>query len=322
MKTVLVTGGAGFIGSNLAKELLDKGYRVVCVDNFDNDLYESERKENNIKHIKDNPQFVLYREDIRNKESLQEIFTKEKPSLVAHLAARANVRNAVKDPYPYISINIEGTTHILECSRDSQVENLVLASSSSVYGDDVRTPWKEDYEAAEPVSPYGATKRAAELFAYTYNRNFKQNITCLRYFNAFGENNRPDLVPYIWGKAILEDRVIEISGDGSRRRDYTYVGDVVRATILALEKPLGFEIINIGHSSPVSLNELVEAFKKVSQKDIEVQSRPSNSVSIECTYADISKAKLLLGWEPEISLEEGLQKLLAWLQANRFEEGV
>ena len=317
MKTIVVTGGAGFIGSNLVGELLSRNYRVIAVDNFDEGLYSTDFKERNIKEIKENKNFVLYRVDIRDKEALREVFEKEKPEYVAHLAARPSVRNAAKDPYPYISINIEGTLNILEFSSEFGVKNLVIASSSSVYGDDKNTPWNEENMADKHVSPYGVTKRATELLAYTYQRNHGLNVTCLRYFNAYGENNRPDLVPYIWGKAILEDKEIEISGDGSRERDYTYVGDVVDATIRAIEKPLGFEIINIGHSHPVSLKDLLTVFENVSGKKANVKSRPSNSVSMERTYADISKAKRLLDWEPKVSIEEGVKRLLTWLEKLR-----
>ncbi|MBX4189049.1 SDR family NAD(P)-dependent oxidoreductase [Candidatus Parcubacteria bacterium] len=322
METVLVTGGAGFIGSNVCEALLKKGYRVICVDNFDSDLYDGKIKEGYIEKLIANQNFAVYRTDIRHKAELEDVFNKEKPELVAHLAARANVRNAVKDPYPYISINIEGTLNVLECCRDNAVKNLVIASSGSVYGNDPVVPWAEDHLTGEPVSPYGASKRSAELLAYTYHRNFDLNITCLRYFNAYGENNRPDLVPYIWGKAILDEEEIEISGDGSRERDYTYVGDVVRGTVLALEKPLGFEIINIGNSNPTSLKDLLEIFKRVSGIEVKVRSRPSNSVSMEKTFADITKAKRLLDWEPEVTLEEGVRRLLTWLRDHRLEKSV
>lgn len=317
MKTILVTGGAGFIASNLIKELLSRGYKVVCVDNFDEGLYSADFKEENIKELKEDKNFVLHRVDIRKKEILREVFEKEKPEYAAHLAARPNVRNAAVDPYPYISINIEGTLNVLELSRDFGIKNLVIASSGSVYGDDPNMPWREDHPTGKPVSPYGATKRAAELLAYTYHRNCGMNVTCLRYFNAYGENNRPDLVPYIWGKAILEDKEIEISGDGSRERDYTYVGDVVNATVKAIEKPLGFEIINVGNSRPISLKNLLAIFEQVSGKKVRVKSRPNNLISMESTYADISKAKKLLEWEPRVSTEEGVKRLLNWLEKPR-----
>ena len=318
MKTILVTGGAGFIGSNLIRELLKESYRVVCVDDFSGDLYDPSFKEEHIKEFTGDPNFILCRVNVANLAELRAVFEKEKPIYVAHLAARANVRNAVKDPRPYIEVNVGGTLNILELSCEYEVKNLVIASSGSVYGDSADLPWSESQPADKPVSAYGATKRAAEMLAYTYSRNFAMNIICLRYFNAYGENNRPDLVPYLWTQALLNGEEIEMSGDGSRKRDYTYVGDVVRGTILALENPLGFEIINIGNSNPLSLKELLAVFEKVVGKVAKIRVRPSNSVSAETTFADITKAKKLLGWEPQISVEEGLTRLVSWFKQKRL----
>lgn len=318
MKTVLVTGGAGFIGSNLCGELLKRGYRVACVDDFSGDLYDASFKEDHLAPLLANTNFILYRVDICDTNGLKKVFEAEKPAMVAHLAARANVRNAVKDPHSYVDVNLHGTLNVFELAKDYGVETIAFASSGSVYGDNTDLPWREDQAADTPVSPYGATKRAGEMLAYTYNRNFGLNITCLRYFNAYGENNRPDLVPYLWAEAILRDREIEISGDGSRKRDYTYVGDVVRATIAALEKPLGFQVINVGNSNPTSLKELLTVFEKVTGKTAKVKSRPSNSVSTESTYADIAKAKELLSWQPEVGLEDGIGRLVSWFVERRL----
>lgn len=317
MGNIIVTGGAGFIGSNLVKKLLDRGYRVACVDNFSSDLYDPLFKDEYIKDISSNSSFVLYKGDICDKNFLKEVFDKEKPVAVAHLAAIANTRKAVSEPESYMNVNILGTLNILELARSMNLGNLVIASSSSVYGNDENIPWSEDSMADRPLSPYGMSKRADELLAYTYHHNFGLNITMLRYFNAYGENNRPDLVPYIWGEAILNDKEIEISGDGSRKRDYTYIGDIVDGTIRALEKPLGFEIINLGNSSPVSLKELLVVFEKVTGKKALVKSRPSNKASVESTYANIGKAKKLLDWEPTTSIEEGISKLITWLKSRR-----
>jgi len=319
MKTVLVTGAAGFIGSNLTQALLEKGYRVVGVDNFD-DLYDARFKEAHLAPFLANPNFVLHRTDIRDIPALTTVFETEKPTFVIHLAARPDTRSAVTMPRLYISINIDGTLNILELCKDYAVENLVMASSSSVYGNSSSIPFVEDQPADRPISPYGATKRATELLAHAYHHNFKLNITCLRYFNAYGENNRPTMVPYIWTEKILRGEEIEMSGDGSRRRDYTYVGDTVRATVLAMEKPLGFEVINVGNHTPVSLNELLATFEKIIDTKAKVKSRPSHDASVEVTYADVRKAKQLLGWEPQTTLSEGLTKLVAWFRANRFEK--
>lgn len=319
MKTVLVTGAAGFIGSNLTHALLERGYRVVGIDNFD-DTYDPLFKEANIAPFQGSGDFKLERIDIRDAGALKAVFEAEKPSYVIHLAAKADTRKAVDTPRIYTSVNIDGTLNVLEVCRENPVENLVIASSSSVYGNSSRVPFTEEEPADRPLSPYGATKRAIEHLAYTYYHNFNMNITCLRYFNAHGENNRPNMVPYIWAEKLLRGEEIEISGDGSRKRDYTYVGDIVRATVLAMEKPLGFEVINIGNNTPVSLNELLAAFEKIIGIKAKVKSRPSHGASVEVTYADVSKAKKLLNWEPQTSLEEGLTKLVAWFRANRLEE--
>jgi len=319
MKTVLVTGAAGFIGSNLTSALLAQGYRVVGVDNFD-DTYDIRFKESNTVPFLNNANFVLYRIDIRDEGSLKDVFEKEKPLYVVHLAAKADTRKAVDTPRTYVSVNIDGTLNILELCREYPVENLVIASSSSVYGNSSQVPFTEDQPADRPISPYGATKRSVEHLAHTYHHNFGMNITCLRYFNAVGENNRPGMVPYIWAEKLLRGEEIEISGDGSRRRDYTYIGDIVNGTILAMEKPLGFEILNLGNNTPASLNELLAIFEKILNIKAKVKSRPSTKPSVEVTYADVSKAKKLLGWEPTTSLEEGITKLVTWFRANRLEE--
>ena len=319
MKTVLVTGCAGFIGSNLTKALLEKGYRIIGVDNFD-DTYDTRFKEANIAPFLTNANFVLHRVDIRDVPALTAVFEADKPSYVVHLAAKADTRKAVDTPRIYTSVNIDGTLNILELCREYPVENLVVASSSSVYGNSSHVPFTEDQSADQPISPYGATKRAVELFAHTYHHNFGMNITCLRYFNAVGENNRPNMVPYIWTEKFLHDDEIEISGDGSRRRDYTYIGDIVRGTILAMEKPLGFEVINLGNNTPASLNELLAIFEKVVDTKVKVKNRPSHSASVEVTYANVDKAKKLLDWAPTTSLEEGITKLVAWFRLNRLEE--
>lgn len=319
MKTILITGSAGFIGSNLTQTLLNDGHRVIGVDNFDN-TYDPSLKEAHIAQFINNPNFVLYRTDICNLSDLKTIFESEKPSHVIHLAAKADTRDAVKNPYIYIKVNIEGTLNILELCREYQIENLVIASSSSVYGNNSHIPLAETEIADRQLSPYGAAKRSVELLAYTYHHNFNMNITCLRYFNAYGENNRPGMVPYIWTDHLLHDEEIKISGDGSRKRDYTYIGDIVSATILAMNKPLGFEVINIGNSTPVSLRELLSILEKIIGTTAKVKSRPSNTASVEITYADVSKAKEILNWEPQMSLEDGMTRLVEWFRTNRFEK--
>ncbi len=319
METVLVTGAAGFIGSNLIKTLLEAGYKVVGVDNYD-DTYDPAFKEEHVAPFTTNGQFTIHRIDIRDLPAMREVFEKSRPHYVVHLAAKADTRDAVKNPSIYTSVNIEGTLNILELCREYPVKNLIIASSSSVYGNSPQVPWTEDETADRPLSPYGATKRSTEILAYTYHHNFNMPITCLRYFNAYGENNRPNMVPYIWGLKLLRGEAIEMSGEGSRKRDYTYIGDIVRGTVLAMEKPLGFEVINLGNNTPVSLRELLAMLEKVIGTTGTVESRPSDKASVEVTYADVQKAKRLLGWEPEVPLEDGITRLVAWLRTNRLEE--
>jgi nucleoside-diphosphate-sugar epimerase len=319
MKTVLVTGAAGFIGSNLTQALLEQGYRVVGVDNFD-DTYNPAFKEEHIAPFLTNPNFALHRIDIRDLLALRAVFEIEKPSLVAHLAGKADTRDAVKNPEVYLSVNMDGTLNILELAREFAVENMAIASSGSVYGNNPNIPWQEDENTNFPLSAYGVTKKAVEMLAYTYHHNFNMNVSCLRYFNVYGENNRPSMVPYKWGMAFLLGEEIELSGEGVRQRDFTYVGDVVSGTILALTKPLGFEVLNISNSSPTSLNELISVFEKVTGKTVSIRKRESHNASVNEMFADNSKAKKLLGWEPQVSLEEGITRLIGWLRANRLEK--
>mgnify|MGYP001571117631 CR=1 FL=1 len=321
MKTVIITGAAGFIGSNVVGSLLARGYRVVGIDNFD-PTYSSVFKEEHVAPFISNPNFILERLDICDQTSLRRVWEKTLPDYVLHLAAKADTRNAVDIPHEYISVNIVGSLNILELCREFGVRNLVIASSSSVYGNESELPWREDKVAGRPLSPYGATKQAVEILSYSYHHNFNLNIINLRFFNIYGENNRPGMVPYIWVEKMLRGEEIEISGDGSRRRDYTYVGDAVRATVQALEKPLGFEIINIGNSHPVALKELLAVFEKVIGAPARKRFRPSHAASVEVTYADISKAKRLLNWAPEILLEEGVRHLVIWFRNHRLKNPV
>ena len=318
-KTVLLTGGAGFIGSNLIEKLLHQKYRVICIDNFDS-TYNPKFKIEHIAPFLQNKNFVLHITDIRDLEALRAIFEKEKPTYVAHLAAKADTREAVNNPYDYISVNIDGTLNILELSRDFSVKKVVLASSGSVYGNNPNTPWKEEENTDFPLSAYGATKKATEMLAYTYHHNFEMNIICLRYFNVYGENNRPNMVPYKWAAAIFSGKEVELSGEGTRKRDFTYVKDVVEATILALKSPLKYEILNIANSHPVSLKELLAVFEKVTGIKPKVHSRPSHNASANEMYADSAKAKKLLGWKPKVSIEEGTAKLVSWFREKRLEK--
>lgn len=321
MNTILVTGGAGFIGSNLIARLLASGKktRVICFDNL-NDFYDPKFKLENIKYFRKNNNFKFIKGDVRDLDSLKRVFKKEKPAIVVHLAAKANTRFAVDDPHEYQSVNVTGTINMLELAKDFGVGNFILASSSSIYGNKNRIPFSENDRTDYPLSPYGVTKKTCELLAHTYYHNFGLNATCLRFFTVYGENNRPDMVMYKWAHNILTGKPIEISGKGERRRDYTYVGDIVNAIVKTLNKPLGYEIINLGNSNPVSLKELLAIFEKVSGKKAAVKSRPSHNASAEITYADISKAKKILGWQPKTDIEQGVARLVRWFRDKRLKK--
>lgn len=319
MQTVLVTGGAGFIGSNLIESLLKRRTvgRVVCVDNLDT-FYDPAFKKDNIKPFLRNEKFKFYKTDIRNRSALTKIFENEKPTFVVHLAAKANTRLSVNEPDEYQAVNIMGTLNLLELSKRHKIKNFIFISSSSVYGNSAVAPFTESGFTDQPLAPYGASKKAGEILAYTYFHNFKLPVTCLRLFNAYGERQRPDLVIYKWVENILKGEPIEMSGTGKRERDFTYVGDIVNAIELAMKHSKGYEILNIGNSKPVSLVTLLALTEKALGKKAIIKKRPSHPASVESTSADIRKAKKVLGWEPEVSLEDGIMRFVKWLRDNRF----
>jgi len=319
MKRILVTGGAGFIGSNLIEKLLkDKSTeKVICVDNFD-PFYSIAFKKDNIKKFLNSKKFEFYKTDITDLSSLSKIFKKEKPDRIIHLAAKVDTRNSVKYPYDYNKVNVLGTLHLLELSKYFEVKKFIFISSSSVYGNEAEAPFKENKSANLPLTPYGVTKVAGELLCYTYFHNFNLPVICLRIFNAYGERNRPDLVIYKWVQSILNNNPIEMSGKGARSRDYTYVGDIVEAILLALKKDIGYQTVNIGNSKPISLKILLSKIEDTLGRKAVVKNRPSARASAESTCADITKAKKLLGWKPKISMEEGLKRFAMWFKKERL----
>lgn len=320
VKTILVTGGAGFIGSHLIEALLkEKNVRVVCVDNFDN-AYDPRLKRRNIKHFLKDSRFVLYENDIRDAKKMKEIFAKEKPEAVVHLAAKTDTRKTINAPHECISVNIGGTLNLLECAKDFGVKKFIFISSSSVYGNKNSAPFNENDQTDYPLSPYGASKKAAEIIIYTYHHNFNLPAICLRVFNAYGERMRPNLVLSMWLEKMLKGEPIEMSGNGTRRRDFTYVGDTVNAIMIALKKPLSFDIINIGNSKPLTLNHLLAALEKAVDAKAIVHRRPSHHGSVEQTHASIVKAKRVLGWKPLVPIEKGIRRFVLWAKSGGFKD--
>jgi len=318
MKTILITGGAGFIGSHVCQRLIkQKGVKkVVCIDNLNSD-YPVRFKKENLALLSTSKKFKFYKADIRNKAALKKVFQKERPEYVIHLAAKTDTRLALEQPHEYVSTNIAGTVNVLEFAKDVKVKKFIFISSSSLYGNSRATlPQKEDEIFDLPLSLYGATKRAGEIITHSYYFNYGLHISCLRLFNVYGERMRPGPVISRWTQELLDNKTLEISGKGTRKRDFTYVGDVVDAIVRSLTKGTGHDIFNISASRPISLKELLGTLEKVSGMKAQVRSRPSSKVSIDVSHGDIRQAKKILGWEPKVNLEKGLSRYVTWFKGN------
>src|SRR3989338_651358 len=253
---VLVTGGAGFIGSHVCDGLLERGDEVICIDDF-NDYYDPRIKEENIRSALQNSKFKLYREDIRDYLLVKKIFAKEIPDKVVHLAARAGVRASIKNHLLYQEVNVKGTLNLLELAKEFRVKNFVFASSSSVYGVNKKMPFAENDQINNIVSPYAATKLEGEMACRNYHEMHGLNISCLRFFTVYGPRGRPDMAPYKFTKLVIEEKPIDLYGDGTSKRDYTYIKDIVEGILSALDKDFGFEIINLGDSNSIELRDFI-----------------------------------------------------------------
>jgi len=313
---ILVTGCAGFIGSHLTEKLIKSGGEIVGVDNF-NSFYNPRFKEENIKPLLKKKNFRLYRTDIRDKKEIGQIFKREKPERVIHLAARAGVRPSLEKPLLYQQVNIGGTLNILEGCRKHQAKQLIFASSSSVYGGQTKVPFSENDPADRPISPYAATKRAGELLCHTYHHLYDLPITCLRFFTVYGPKGRPDMAPYLFTQSISREKEIKMFGDGTSQRDYTYIDDIVAGILGAVDKKLDFEIINLGNSKTIRLKYFIGLIGRLLNKKPRIKQVPEQPGDVPLTYADISKAKKLLGYNPETSIEKGMEKFISWYQKER-----
>lgn len=311
-KTILITGCAGFIGSHVTQMLLERGDIVIGVDEV-NDYYDLRQKEENIKLLEKYENFIFYKFDLANFEKSKEIFEKYKITHVGHIAARAGVRPSIEDPFIYEHSNIKATLNLLELSKN-KVENFVLTSSSSVYGNRDKVPFSEEDRVDFPISPYAATKKATEELAYTYHHLFGLNINIIRPFTIYGPRGRPDMAPYLFTKWINEETPIKKFGDGNSKRDYTYIEDFAKGFVSAIDKPLGYEIFNLGNSTPVSLNEFIETIEEVTGKKAIINQMPMQPGDVMLTYADISKAKKLLNYDPKTNIKEGLKKFYEWYE--------
>lgn len=309
---VLVTGGAGFIGSSVVVRLLERGDEVVILDNF-NDFYDPAIKRANLKSI---PGARVVEGDIRDQDCVHELLGAGEFDAVIHLAAMAGVRRSITDPLLYSDVNVRGTQLILRELEQCKTR-LVFASSSSVYGANEKVPFSEVEDIHQPVSPYAATKRAGELLCFTHHHLFQTPITCLRFFTVYGPRQRPEMAIHKFVDLCLKGEPIPFFGDGTTRRDYTYIDDIVDGVLRALDQPKGYRIYNLGESETISLAELVEAIGEVTGKQPILDRQPMQAGDVLVTYADISRARAELGYAPSTHLRQGLERFLTWYQGQR-----
>ncbi|MBR0492041.1 MAG: GDP-mannose 4,6-dehydratase [Clostridia bacterium] len=319
MTTFLVTGGAGFIGSNLVEKLLENENRVIVIDNFC-DFYTPQIKEENIKDFINNQNFKLYRDDIRDRKAIPKIFEENKIDIVIHLAGMAGVRPSIENPILYQEVNCMGTQNLLEKMKNYNVKNLIMASSSSVYGNCKETPFREDMIVDYAISPYAATKKANEVMTHVYHKLYDFNVIMLRFFTVYGKRQRPDLAISKFTRLMLNNEEISMYGDGATARDYTYIDDIVDGIIkscnyIILNKNV-YEIINLGNSRPISLKEMINTIAKVLNVVPKIKQLPMQQGDVEMTFADITKAKKLIGYEPKTSFEQGIQNFVNWYKDN------
>lgn len=311
MKRVLVTGAAGFIGSHTCDALLARGDYVAGIDNFDT-FYEPAVKRRNLAQALANDRFVLYEADIVDAERLFAIVERERPDVVVHLAARAGVRPSLENPNLYHRVNVIGSQNVLDACRAYAPSHLVFASSSSVYGGIIETPFRETMACDRPVSPYAATKRMNELMAHVYHRVYGLRVTLLRFFTVYGPRQRPEMAIHTFTQLIDAGKPVPMFGDGSSRRDYTYIDDIMDGVIKSIDMPFYYEIFNLGESHTTSLNELIGLLADCLGKPATIAPLPFPPSDMETTFADIAKAKTMLGYDPHTSLKEGLERFVAW----------
>jgi UDP-glucuronate 4-epimerase len=318
MENILVTGGAGFIGSHLCERLLSERVHVICLDNFDS-FYDPNIKIKNVGGLvrRFPGQFELVTGDIRNREHLQEAFKKNRIDLIVHLAARAGVRPSITDPLLYQDVNIRGTIVLLEACREFGIKDFVFASSSSVYGENQRVPFSEGDLDIQPISPYGATKRAGELLCYSYHHLYGMNIACLRIFTAYGPRQRPEMAIHKFTQLVDQGKKIPMYGDGSTRRDYTYIDDLIEGLLATINRHRGFEIYNLGESQTTSLKDLIELIEEALNKKANIEMLEPQPGDVSLTYADITKARQRLGYQPKVKMKEGVKRFVEWYRKEK-----
>ena len=321
MTTYFITGGAGFIGSTLSQKLIEQGNKVVAIDNFC-EFYNPNIKENNVKQLLKNENFKLYRADIRDRQAIKKIFNENKIDIVMHLAAMAGVRPSIENPILYQEVNCMGTQNILEEMKEHEIKNGVFASSSSVYGNCKEVPFREDMVVDFAISPYAATKKANEVMAHVYHKLFNMNIIMLRFFTVYGPKQRPDLAINKFTRLMLEGKEIPMFGDGTTSRDYTYIDDIVDGIIKScqycMDNKAVYEILNIGNSSPTTLKEMINTIGQALGIEPKIKQLPMQPGDVDRTYADVSKAKKLIGYEPKTTFKQGIENFVKWYKENEY----
>lgn len=313
MSAILVTGGAGFIGSHLVDVLLARGDRVVCIDNF-NDYYDPAIKHHNVAPHSGNANYTLIEDDIRDAALVNRLFEEHGITRVAHLAAMAGVRYSTTRAPLYTEVNLNGTINLLEAARLNDIQNFVLASTSSIYGETDQIPFREEQPADLPLAPYPATKKAAEVMAYAYHNLFALNITAVRFFTVYGPRVRPDMMAYMVIERLLKGEKITLFNNGEMHRDWTYVDDIIAGVVAALDKPLGYEIVNLGRGEPVRLGDFVDILSELTGKQPLIEAIDAPPTEPLITYADVSKAGRLFGYQPKTSIADGLVHTWKWYQ--------
>ncbi len=315
MSNFVVTGAAGFIGSEVATLLLDEGHTVVGVDIL-NDAYDVRLKEWRLARMKERSGFTFKNVDVCDRQALRsEVFNGASVDALFNLAARAGVRYSVDDPYGYVDTNLIGTMTLLEICRDQDIRKFVLASTSSLYGAETEMPYREDQSTDRPLSPYAASKKAAEVMCHTYHYLYNIDVTIFRYFTVYGPAGRPDMAPFRFVQWISEGRPVTVYGDGTQSRDFTYVEDIARGTIAGL-KPIGFEVINLGSDSPIVLLDAIRMVEDAVGRKAKLEFVPRHKADVSTTWADISKAERLLGWRPSVDMQSGIQFTVDWYREN------
>lgn len=318
--TILITGGAGFVGSHLARALLRRGDRVVALDNF-NDYYDPAIKRANARDLAQQPGFTLIEGDIRDTAALETLFHEHGVRRVAHLAAMAGVRESMRQPALYLDVNLTGTFNLLEAARRHGVENFVFASTSSVYGETQTLPFVETDAADRPLAAYPASKRAAEILAHTYHHLHQLNVTVLRFFNVYGPAGRPDMMPLRVMNALLDGTEIPLFNGGNLHRDWTYIDDTVQGVIAALDTPLGYEIMNLGVGAPISLREFIDVLEDLSGRMLRTRDVPAPPSDPPITFCDNAKIRRLLGFNPTTRVHDGLAQTWDWFRRWRQQTG-